>query len=120
MGGWGGVWNAAAETFPTDPFQDRFTFFNVGATLPSTLLPSGLSFRVEDRTVSLCFGKAQHDEPVESSNRVVARVGQEGTPAFGGDFTKLNNPFPYDITTNQGRHIGLPLHRFVVRPFRVA
>ncbi len=43
----------------------------VGATLPSSVL----------RTVSLCFGNAQHDELAESSNRVVAR-GAKGGKSF--------------------------------------
>jgi len=33
--------------------------------------PFGLSLRVEDRAVSLCFDKAQHDQLVEPSNCAV-------------------------------------------------
>ena len=45
---------------------------HVGATLPSTSLRDGEHSRTV-RTVSLCFGKAQHNELVELSNRMVAR-----------------------------------------------
>ena len=40
----------------------------MSGSFPSVLLPSGLSLRVEDRVVSLCFDFAQHPESTEGSN----------------------------------------------------